>query len=351
MLGLHARTSHAVPITIDGSVGEGGGQILRTALGLSLVSGRPFRMENIRKKRSRAGLLRQHATAVAAAAAIGDARVVGGEVGSETLGFRPGAIAHGRFAFAVGTAGSTTLVLHAVLPALLVTEGESELVLEGGTDASSAPPFDHLDAVYVPLLRSLGVDAGATLGRRGFYPAGGGRFTFRVRGGELEPFELETRGELLGIDVVARLGGGLARRIAEKELAIVGERLGLARAAMRVEDVDSLGPGNTLSATLRFEHATEVFTSFGAKNASSEHVAKELAADVQEFLAYDVPVSEHTADQLVLLLALAGGGSFVTVPPTEHTRTQAALIPAFLDVDVRIEPHERGTRISVERRG
>src|SRR5690606_20838150 len=203
----------------------------------------------------------------------------------------------------------------------------------------SAPPFDHFDKVYIPLLRKLGVQASAVLGRRGFHPAGGGRMTFRVRGGTLEAFDLLSRGPLLGIDVVSRLGGGMSRRIAERELAVVAKELELTGDALRVEEVDSLGPGNTLTATLRFEHLSEVFTSFGSKSGSSEHVAKSLVGEVRRFLAQDVPVSTYTADQLVLLLALAGGGSFVTMPPSEHTRTQAALIPAFLDVGVRIEPH------------
>lgn len=344
MDGLH--TKHDV-ITIDGSVGEGGGQILRTALGLSIATGRPFRMTKIRKRRSRPGLLRQHATAVAAAAAVSSAAVVGGEVGSEELSFTPRAPRAGRYEFSVGTAGSTTLVLHAILPGLLAADGESEVVIAGGTDAMSAPPFDHLAEVYLPLLGSMGIEAEATLERRGYYPAGGGRFRIRVRGGRLTPIHLLERGELVSVDVVARVAGGLSTKIGERELAVVGDRLGYERRAMRVEVVDSIGPGNTLSATMRFEHATTVFTSVGAKDVSSEHVAGDLVSEIVRFVGANVPVDEHTADQLVLLLALAGGGSFRTSVPSGHTRTQVALIPAFLDVGIAVEADGAGSRITV----
>jgi len=344
---MDGLVTHDDGIVIDGSIGEGGGQILRTALGLSVATGRPFRMVRIRKRRSRSGLLRQHATAVAAAAAVSNAHVVGGEVGSETLVFTPRAPRAGRYEFAIGTAGSTSLVLHAILPGLLAASGESEVVLSGGTDAQSAPPFDHLARVYVPLLRAMGVDAEATLDRRGFYPAGGGRFRFRVRGGALAPIDPLERGPLASAAIVSRLAGGLSRTIGDRELAAIGGPCSHLQPTLRIEHVESAGPGNTLSAILEFEHATTVFTSFGAKDRSSEQVASQLASEIDRFLDGDVPIDEHTADQLVLLLALAGSGTFRTTAPTEHTRTQAALIPAFLDVAVTMTPEERATKVEV----
>src|SRR5688572_16449750 len=183
-------------ITIDGSMGEGGGQVLRTSLALSLVTGKPFRIEKIRAGREKPGLLRQHLTAVNAAAAVGGAHVEGAALGSRELDFRPGPAKPGEYRFAVGTAGSATLVLQAVLPALLTARGASTLVLEGGTHNPFAPPFDFLDKAFLPLLRRMGARVEVALERPGFYPAGGGRFQVRVEPVErLERLDLPSRGD------------------------------------------------------------------------------------------------------------------------------------------------------------
>ena len=163
-------------ITIDGSAGEGGGQILRSSLALSLVTGQPFRMERIRAKRQKPGLLRQHLTAVEAAKAVGCAEVSGETLGSQTLDFRPGPVTPGNYRFAVGTAGSATLVLQTVLPALLTASDPSTLTLEGGTHNPLAPSFDFLDRCFMPLIHRMGPSVELELKRPGFFPAGGGRF-------------------------------------------------------------------------------------------------------------------------------------------------------------------------------
>src|SRR5687768_8335334 len=160
---------------LDGSQGEGGGQVLRTSLGLSLLTGTPFKIENIRANRSPPGLRRQHLTAVEAAAQVGDAEVEGAAVGARALTFTPRAVKTGDFRFAVGTAGSCTLVLQTVLPALMTRATASRLVLEGGTHNPMAPPFDFLERVYLPLLERMGPRVSMTLERPGFYPAGGGK--------------------------------------------------------------------------------------------------------------------------------------------------------------------------------
>src|SRR5215470_6307977 len=167
-------------IHIDGSEGEGGGQVLRTALSLSLVTGKPFQIEKIRAKRERSGLLRQHLTAVLAATEIGNARTEGAALGSKNLTFTPGKVRPGEYHFAVGTAGSGTLVLQTILPALMMTDGASRLVIEGGTHNMQAPPFDFLAKTFVPLLNGLGPKVALNLERYGFYPAGGGRFTVEI---------------------------------------------------------------------------------------------------------------------------------------------------------------------------
>src|SRR5262245_2007058 len=160
-------------ITIDGSAGEGGGQILRTALALSLVTARPFRIERIRAGRPKPGLLRQHLTAVQAAAKVGAARISGAEVGSLELTFEPTGLRGGAYDFAVGTAGSATLVLQTLLPALLRAREPSQLTIEGGTHNPYAPPFDFLARTFLPVLRRMGAAIEARLEAPGFYPAGG----------------------------------------------------------------------------------------------------------------------------------------------------------------------------------
>jgi RNA 3'-terminal phosphate cyclase (ATP) len=336
-------------VHIDGSVGEGGGQMLRSALGLSMVTGRAFRMTNIRSKRSRPGLLRQHATAVRAAAEVSGARVERGELGSTELSFVPGRVRNGSYDFAIGTAGSTSLVLHAILPALLFAEGESEVRLSGGTDAMSAPPADHLAQVYVPWLHAMGIEAELRVERRGYYPAGGGRIVLRVRGGTLTPFDRLARGPLRDMTITARLAGDVPSVVADRELAVVGARLGIERHQLRVERADSSGPGNTLQALLRFDAGCELLTEFGARDVKSERVANELANHVQRFLAADVPFYEHSADQLMLLMALAGGGAFTTVALTEHSTTHAQIIGAFLPLSVTGEVADESSRVTTVR--
>jgi RNA 3'-terminal phosphate cyclase (ATP) len=325
-------------LTIDGSSGEGGGQILRTSLALSLVTGKPIRVVNIRAGRDKPGLMRQHLVAVQAAAQIGAARVTGAELGSKALTFDPGAVSPGTYTFSVGTAGSTTLVLATVLPALLLSEGGSSLTLEGGTHNPHAPPFDFLAKALLPLLARLGADVTATLERPGFYPAGGGRFTVRIEPAkEWRPLELLERGEIKNRRVTATVAG-LPSAIAERELEAVREILGWDRDVCGKAVVKNAhGPGNVLTAVLESEHVTEVFTGFGEKGVSAERVAEQVAGEVQRYLDAGVPVSEHLADQLLLPLALARGGSFRTLPLSRHATTQIALLMQILGLEVKTE--------------
>lgn len=334
-------------VEIDGSVGEGGGQMLRSALGLSMVTGTPFRMVKIRAKRSRPGLLRQHATSVEAARQVSNADVDGLELGSQTLVFRPRAPKAGSYELAIGTAGATMLVLHAILPALLAAEGESEVRLSGGTDAMAAPPVDHVEKVYLRWLHAMGIEAELVVERRGYYPAGGGRVVFRVRGGSLRPFEHLERGAHRATRVVCRVAGSVPHVVAERELGTIGARLGLERREMVADFVDSLGPGNTLHAELEFEHGMELLSVVGRREVSSEHVANELANHVDRFLAADVPYYEHSADQLMLLMALAGRGAYRTVALTEHSTTQAKILEAFLPARVTTSTEGRAVTVRI----
>lgn len=187
-------------IKMDGSQGEGGGQILRSALSLSLCTGQAFRIENIRARRKKPGLLHQHLTAVLAARAVGGAEVVGAELGSQTLEFRPGKVRPGRHRFAVGTAGSATLVFQTILPPLMTADGPSFIELEGGTHNPLAPPFDFLTGSFLPLIERMGAAVQGRLERPGFYPAGGGRFEASIEpAGSLGRLELMERGPIVSL--------------------------------------------------------------------------------------------------------------------------------------------------------
>jgi RNA 3'-terminal phosphate cyclase (ATP) len=327
-------------IAIDGSLGEGGGQILRTALALSLVTGRPFRIEGIRAGRKKPGLLRQHLTAVRAAADVSRAQVSGADLGSRALSFEPAHVRGGEYRLAVGTAGSATLVLQAVLPALLIARESSRLTLEGGTHNPSAPPFDFLAKTFLPILRRMGASVEVRLETYGFYPAGGGRFVTTIEPCvKLGRLSLLDRGETR---VHARaIVASLPETIAKRELSIVRERLGLERAFCRPETVDaSVGPGNVLMIEIDCDSVSEVVTGFGVKGVSAETVASQACDEVQAYLSAGVPVGIHLADQLLVPMALAGGGTFRSLKPTAHTVTNADVIRRFLDVPVAIE-HER----------
>ncbi len=339
-------------IHIDGSIGEGGGQILRTALGLSMVTGQSFRIEKIRAGREKPGLLRQHLTAVNAAAAICGATVDGAAIGSRELSFSPAGVAAGEYTFSIGSAGSTTLVLQAILPALLTARGPSSLTLEGGTHNPHAPPIDFLARAFVPLLNRMGPKVHVAMERAGFYPAGGGRVFVNIEpAAKLLPLHLPERGEItrrLAKAVVAALPGSVAVR----ELEQVQKRLGWTEDQLQIRQLPAeWGPGNLLTLEIESEHVTEVFTGFGARGVSAEAVADEAIEQARAYLGHGAPVGIHLADQLLLPLALAGGGSFVTHDPTRHTTTNVETIRLFLPLDISVKPDGRGhSRVEVTTR-
>ena len=329
-------------ITIDGSFGEGGGQILRTSLALSLVTGKPFRMENIRAKRNKPGLLRQHLTAVNAAAEVSSAKVDGNAIGALTLAFTPTAVKAGSYHWAVGTAGSATLVLQTVLPCLLTAGKPTELILEGGTHNPYAPPFDFLAKAFLPVVNRMGPKVTAKLERPGFYPAGGGRFTVSIEPAKkLSRVDLMERGDILkheGVGMVSQL----PRKIAEAELAVLQAKLSWGAECFRVEEVPvPRGPGNILICTVESQNITEVFTGFGERGVPCDRVALAVVDEVREYLSANVPVGRHLADQLMIPMALAGGGTFRTLPPTRHSLTNIEVLKKFLDVEITVTKVDR----------
>ncbi|MGE0711446.1 MAG: RNA 3'-terminal phosphate cyclase [Planctomycetota bacterium] len=324
-------------IVIDGAQGEGGGQVLRTSLALSLRTGQPFRLERIRARRSKPGLRQQHLSCVEAARHVGDAEVEGARLGAQTLEFRPRGLRAVDLDLDLGTAGSTTLVLQTVLPALLAADAPSTVRLRGGTHNPLAPPWEFLERTYFPLVGAL---SGATAGdgpvagelvRPGFYPKGGGELRVAIAPTALRRgFALSERGALRGVEAEAWVAQ-LPEQVGTRELERVRAALDLPEDAVRLlRPRRPRGPGNALLLTLWWERAVEVVSACGERGKPAERVADEAVAEAQGLLASAAPVGEHTADQLLLLLALAGQGSFVTLPLSLHATTQIALIPRFL---------------------
>lgn len=330
-------------ITIDGSMGEGGGQVLRTTLALAMCTHQPVRIVNIRAKRKKPGLMRQHLTAVQAAVQISNGTADGAAIGSGTIVFEPGDVQAGAYTFSVGTAGSTSLVFQTVLPALMLAGEPSVLTLEGGTHNPLAPPFEFIQQAFLPLLERMGIACTAELERPGFYPAGGGRWTVHIQPAEqLQPVQLTERRALQERTAIA-LSAGVPGHVAERELRTVERLLGWDRSCLRHQQLaKEYGPGNCLSLILRYEHVTEVFTEFGQIGLRAEKVAERCVERVQRYLAAPVAVAEHLADQLLLPLALAGGGAFTSLAPTQHTTTNSEVIQRFLPVRIIIEPTAQG---------
>ena len=324
-------------IVIDGSEGEGGGQILRTALALSLVTGQTVRIDSIRANRSKPGLMRQHVTAIEAACAIGNALCEGVAVGAQSILFKPGRVAPGNYHFAVGTAGSTNLVLQTLVPPLLLADRPSRLIVEGGTHNIHAPPFDFIDRTFLPLLRQMGGRVTARLLRHGFYPAGGGRVDITIEPSALTPVEWTERGSLIKVSATAVMSM-LDDTIGTRELTSAQTILDWPKQAFRLERPPCpVGPGNVLLLEAAFEHVTEIVTGFGQLGVSAQSIGKQAATRMMGYLTSSAFAGPFLADQLLLPIALAGSGRFTTVTPTTHTETSANIIRRFLDVDIHFE--------------
>lgn len=323
-------------IELDGALGEGGGQILRTSLTLAAITGQPFRIRRIRANRSKPGLMRQHLVAVQAASQICGAQVSGAAVGSQDLEFIPGRLQGGDYRFAIGTAGSCTLVLQTVLPALLMADTPSTLRLAGGTHNPMAPPVQFLQRAWCPRVAEMGARIDVRLERFGFYPAGGGEVTASVEPcPQLAPRSWLEQGERR--DCYAEsFSAGIPGKVAERELECVGKAMNWRGEQLRVRGLPGdQGPGNALMLTFEYEHVTEVFTAFGEKSVSAENVARQAVNRARRYLASGAAVAEYLGDQLMLPLALAGGGGFTVDEISMHARTNAQVIEMFLPVQFR----------------
>jgi len=341
-------------IEIDGAYGEGGGQILRTALGLAAVLGRSVRIERIRAGRAQPGLAAQHLTAVWALAAVCDAGLEGDELGSQTLVFAPGRPPRaGDYAFDVaearpgGSAGAIALVLQALLPPLLLAAGDSTLTLRGGTHMAWSPPFDYLRDVWLPTLRAAGVTADLTLERWGFYPVGQGEIQARIRGraAALRPLRLEQRGPLRrvgGRAVAANLPAHIPQRMADRARALLSAAD--VAAAVTAERVRAACPGAGIFLTARYEGASGGFSALGRPGKPAEEVAEEAVAALLAHRASGAALDVHLADQILTPLALASGpSSFSAERASRHLETNAWVIERFGLARIEIERRDDGT--------
>jgi len=336
-------------ITIDGAFGEGGGQILRTALGLSLVTQSPFTIKNVRAGRKKPGLLHQHLTAVKAAVQISNANVEGDFFGSQQLFFNPKRVYAGDYTFAVGTAGSATLVFQTILPALLIAENISQVTVKGGTHNPFAPPFDFLQKVFFPLITHMGTKIKASIKRYGFYPAGGGEINFQINPtSKLTPLNINERGELLKRSAYA-LYSKIPSEIAADEINTIKERLSLTKDECNICEVPSPGPGNVVLIEYQYENICEVFSGFGQPGTSRFEVAKKAIAGLQKYFKTNAPVGSCLADQLLIPFAMAGGGEFCTGGLTKHAITNMDIIRKFLNVEFSVTPKKHGV-ISINAR-
>lgn len=328
---------------VDGSRGEGGGQVARLALGLAAATRTPTRVVNVRAGRPQPGLKAGHVAAFRALAQICDGRVEGVEIGSQEVALVPGFTAGGEYSFAIGTAGPVTLLAQALLPPLVASRQPATLELTGGTNVAWAPQWDDLVHVHLALLRRMGVEVEATLHKRGFFPQGGGRVTLEVASPGLRRVDLTERGDVRASKAIVP-SHGLPRHIMERASLALQEKLG----AVDIETDFHRGPGTGMAVSVRAECATSVLggDAVGRKGVRVEDVVDEAVASVQADLRSGAGVDAHQADQLPVFMALAGGGSYTCRYLTPHARTVLELLPEFLPV--RVETTVEGARTRVE---
>lgn len=334
-------------IEIDGSKGEGGGQILRSSLSLAICTQQPFRITNIRANRDKPGLLRQHLTAVKAAAEICNGELVGAEIGSRELTFKPGRLKGGNYSFAIGTAGSSMLVLQTVLSPLLTAAEPSVVRITGGTHNRGSPPFDFLQRAFLPLIARMGATVELELRSYGFYPRGGGEIVAKIMPSTLSALTLTERGERVRAYAEAYVAA-LPIKIAQRELDVIGHRLNWSQDQLFLRGLSNdMGPGNAVTITVEHKHVTEVFTGFGERGVMAEAVAGAAVSEARTYIAATAAVGEHLADQLLLPMALGQGGSFTTTVVTEHLRSNASIIETFTPTRVTISESDCGFAVRV----
>lgn len=342
-------------LQLDGAQGEGGGQVLRTALTLSILTKQPIEIVNIRAKRKKPGLLRQHLTSVLAAQAICGATTEGVELGAGRIRFSPGEVVPGDYHFAIGTAGSTVLVCQTILPVLALANASSSVTFEGGTHNGMSPSLCFLEQSYLPLLHKIGIECQIERSALGFYPAGGGKWKINIKPTkDLSRIELAEAASNFAVAPencrLHALVSQLPPSIGEREIATARAILNWSASKGAVTEVDSLGPGNSFQLKINSKTHTSVFEVVGEFGVSGERVAKRCAGRVRKFIHSQAAVEEQLADQLLIPMVLAGSGSYTTTKPTLHTTTNIEVIRQFVDINITMEKHnEVCWKISVDR--
>jgi RNA 3'-terminal phosphate cyclase (ATP) len=327
-------------IKIDGSLGEGGGQVLRSSLTLSAMTSRDLQVTNIRARRTKPGLRAQHLQAVRAAAQVCSAQVEGAEMGSQSLVFRPGEIRSGRFKLNIGTAGATTLVLQTIFLPLSRASGESSVSITGGTHVSWSPCFHYLDQHWLLFMRQMGFDADLNLELAGFYPQGGGLIRSTIRSlDKIAPMQLTERGKLKqvrGLSAVANLKRSIAERQRAQVIRRLGDRYYLND--IRIINLRARFKGTFLLLIAEFEAGQSCYFSLGKIGKPAERVADEAVDQMEAFMDTQATVDQYLADQLLLPMAFASGSSEIkTSKVSQHLITNAEVIRAFLPVEIVIE--------------
>ncbi len=337
-------------IELDGAYGEGGGQLVRTAVALAAVTGTPIRIFNVRAGRAKRGLAPQHLAAVRAVGELCGARTEGLALRAERFAFVPGPPRGGTFRFDVGTAGSVTLVLQAVLPVLLAAPGASRVSVVGGTDVRQAPPADYFTQVLLPLLARMGARVAARIRRRGYFPRGGGEIVLDVESGRLRALDLDTSGalvELGGLAHVAHLPDHIAVRMRGAALGALGPLAARARIATSViAGEEAIGQGGAIVAWARMQASVLGAARVAERGVRAEALGDAVGRALVEDLASGAALDAHAADQILVHLALAGSaGSFTTRALSRHALTAIWLIERLLPV--RFSHSQDGPRVRV----
>jgi RNA 3'-terminal phosphate cyclase (ATP) len=334
-------------VFVDGSTGEGGGQVLRTSLTLACITGKNLHIENIRAARRNPGLARQHLSCVQAACEICNGQCRGATLSSQVLDFQPGAIRSGDFSFDIGSAGSASLVIQTILPALFLADGPSTVAVTGGTHNPWAPPFDFLRETFLPAIASAGFAADCTLVKHGFFPAGGGRIAFDIRpwrkdaGRGIDFCEQPRNMQIHARIYTAKLPSHIAER----------QRILLLQGNLKIENIehvevtDSDGPGNCVMLRLCGDRTT-VFTAFGQKGKPSDKVVGEVTSLAEDFIRSGSAVDRFLADQLLIYMAVLKSGTYTTNDLSTHLSTNIETIKKFLPVNFETENQDRIYRIS-----
>ena len=327
-------------ITIDGSYGEGGGQILRSSLSLSLVTGKQFVINNIRAQRSKPGLRLQHLKSVEAAKVVGDADVDGDSLGSKSVMFKPKGIFPGRFKFDINSAGSTSLVLQTVVVPLSLGKSASSITITGGTHVPWSPSYEYLKLHWLPTLQQIGFQFQIELEQAGFYPKGGGSIQARINPASyIRPLNLVDRDSLLqirGISAIANLDRSIAERQRNQVLRRLGDRYSLND--IRIKHLPARFKGTFLLLIADFEKTQACFFSLGELGKPAEQVANQAVDELEYFLNTNGAIDKYLADQLLLPLALANGVSHLSTSQiTKHLVTNAHIISIFLPVNISVQ--------------